>query len=96
LQVIENVERILGVELFCAAQALDFHQPLKSGKVLNSLHEAVRKQIPHLEKDCIMNELMETAIEIIKDKSLVRLAHKTASEHNLPFGTQWSDEFDRY
>jgi histidine ammonia-lyase len=96
LQVIENVERILGVELFCAAQALDFHKPLKSGKVLNSLHEAVRKQIPHLEKDCIMNELMETAIEIIKDKSLVRLAHKTASEHNLPFGTQWSDEFDRY
>jgi histidine ammonia-lyase len=45
LQVIENVEKILGVELFCAAQAVDFHAPLKSGKIMTALYEHVRSKI---------------------------------------------------
>lgn len=96
LQVIENVEKILGVELFCAAQALDFHKPLKSGMVLTKLHNAVRTRIPHIEEDQIMNEAMETAIEMIKGKELTLLAHQTAKENGLPLTTKWSAEFDEY
>ena len=31
-QVMDNTERILAIELFCAAQAVDYHAPLKPGK----------------------------------------------------------------
>ena len=31
LQIVENLEKIQGIELFCAAQGFDFRKPLKSG-----------------------------------------------------------------
>ena len=41
LQVINNAEKIIGIELMCAAQAIDFHAPLKPGKILQAIHEII-------------------------------------------------------
>src|SRR5690606_30796478 len=38
LQVIENLEKILAIELLCAAQCFDFRRPLKSGAMLEACH----------------------------------------------------------
>lgn len=96
LQAIENVEKILGVELFCAAQAVDFHAPLKSGKIMTALYEHVRTKINHVTEDQIMYEDMETAIEIIRSGELLKLAREVAEKEELELETQWSGEFDRY
>lgn len=96
LQVIENVEKILGVELFCAAQAVDFHAPLKSGKIMTTLYEHVRTKIKHVTEDQIMYEDMETAIEMIQSGELLTLAKEIAEKEGLELETPWSGEFDRY
>ena len=85
LQVIENVQKILGIELFCAAQAVDYHQPLKQGKILAAVHDFVRTKIEHLEHDQIMYDMMETSINMVKDDEIVKVAEKAAKENNISF-----------
>ncbi|WP_425391663.1 histidine ammonia-lyase [Ekhidna sp.] len=96
LRVIENVEKIIGVEIFCAAQALDFHRPLKSSKIMAAIHEHVRRKIDHITKDGVMNEKMETAIEMVKNKELIKVAKEVAQKEGISLNTDFSDEFDRY
>jgi histidine ammonia-lyase len=96
LQVIENVEKILGVELYCAAQAVDFHAPLKSGKIMTALYEHVRTKIKHVTEDQIMYEDMETAIGIVRSGELLTLAREVAEKEGLALETSWSGEFDKF
>lgn len=79
LQVIENVEKILGIELFCAAQAVDYHQPLKPGKILAAVHDFVRTEIDHFEEDQIMYDRMENAIEMVQQGKIVAVANKAST-----------------
>lgn len=93
LRVIENVEKILGIELFYAAQAMDFQAPLKSGKVMTAIHEHVRTKITPVINDRVMTEDMEAAIEMIQSGELIDIANKVAKEEGLPFETEWSKVF---
>jgi histidine ammonia-lyase len=49
--IVENVERIVAIELMCAAQAVEFRRPLKSSPVLEEVVAAVRGVTPRLEQD---------------------------------------------
>ncbi|MEN2282755.1 histidine ammonia-lyase [Algoriphagus sp. SE2] len=93
LQVIGNVEKILGVELFYAAQAMDFHAPMKSGKIMTAMYEHVRSKINPVEFDRVMTEDMEMAIELIQSGELVTIAKEVANTENLKFDTEWSELF---
>lgn len=79
LQVIENVEKILGIELFCAAQAIDYHHPLKPGKILAAVHAFVRTEIDHFEEDQIMYDRMENAIQMVQQGKIVAVATEAES-----------------
>ena len=94
LRVIENVEKIIGIELFYAAQAMDFHAPLKSGKVMTAIHEHVRTKITPVVKDRVMTEDMEAAIDLIQSGDLIKIANEVAIKEGLPFETKWSRKFD--
>jgi len=76
LQIIENVEKILAIELLCAAQAFDFRRPLKSSKILEACHEYTRKKIPHLTEDTILSDFIEAAIEIINCNELLKISNQ--------------------
>ena len=93
LRVIENVEKILGIELFYAAQAMDYHAPLKSGKIMTAIYERVRKAIDPVVSDRILYEDMETAIDLVKSGELVSLAKQVADREGLAFETEWSELF---
>ncbi|RIW15258.1 histidine ammonia-lyase [Algoriphagus lacus] len=94
LRVIGNVEKILGIELFYAAQAMDYHAPLKSGKIMTAIYERVRQEIDPVVSDRIMYEDMETAINLVKSGELVTLAKKVADQEGLAFETEWSELFN--
>ncbi|OOG78269.1 histidine ammonia-lyase [Algoriphagus sp. A40] len=94
LRVIGNVEKILGIELFYAAQAMDYHAPLKSGKIMTAIYERVRQDIDPVVSDRILYEDMETAIDLVKSGELVTLAKNVAKEEGLAFETEWSEMFD--
>ena len=55
-KVMENVKRILAIELMTAAQALDFRRPLRTSPKLEKLMSAYRNEIPFLEHDRVMYE----------------------------------------
>ena len=78
LRVCGNLARILAVELFCAAQAFDFHRPLKSSPTLEAVHEYIRQQIPHAAEDRIYGKDLLAAEEIIKSGALLKIvkAHR--------------------
>ncbi len=96
LQVIENVEKILGIELFCAAQVMDFHSGLKSSVAMQAIHDFVRKSIDHIEKDRVMSDDMEKAINMVKTGSLVEIVDKALAKENLNLETSFSTDFDRF
>jgi histidine ammonia-lyase len=52
--IVDNVERIVAIELMCAAQAIEFRRPLKSSPQLERVHEAVRAVVPRLEQDRVL------------------------------------------
>jgi histidine ammonia-lyase len=54
-QIVENVERIVAIELMCAAQAVEFRRPLRSSPQLEAVHDAVRKVVPRLEQDRVLS-----------------------------------------
>lgn len=53
-QVVENAERIVAIELMCAAQGLEFRRPLRSSPELERAHAAVREVVPRLEQDRVL------------------------------------------
>jgi len=53
-QIVEHVERIVAIELMCAAQAVEFRRPLKSSPRLEAVHDAVRAVVPKLEQDRVL------------------------------------------
>jgi histidine ammonia-lyase len=50
-QIVENAERIVGIELMCAAQGVEFRQPLKPSREIGRAHAVVREVVPRLEAD---------------------------------------------
>jgi histidine ammonia-lyase len=73
LKVVENLEKILAIELLCAAQAFDFRRPLKSSDILEACHNYYRQKIPHVTEDVVLSELIEKSLNIIKNKQLVSI-----------------------
>jgi histidine ammonia-lyase len=53
-QIVEHAERIVGIELMCAAQGLESRRPLKSGKGLERAYDAVRRVVARLDQDRVL------------------------------------------
>ena len=96
LQVLENVEKIQAIELICAAQALDFHAPLKPTPIVDAVHQQVRTLIPHIASDEIMTAYLEEALALVRSGSLIGLAKETSENTGYPYITEQQDLFDRY
>lgn len=67
-KVMENVERVLAIELFNAAQALDFrHQEgLKSSPFIEKMVEDYRKCVPFVEIDEIMYKHIHSSVRFLQ------------------------------
>ncbi|MBO4737944.1 MAG: histidine ammonia-lyase [Bacteroidales bacterium] len=65
-RIVENTEKLLGIELFNAAQALEFRKPLKSSPLIEKILEMYRTQVPFVENDMLMYENMKTSTEFIQ------------------------------
>ena len=65
-QLVNNVERILAIELFNASQALHFRAPLKSSEFIESFLTVFRQEVPFVNEDRILHDDIENSIEFIK------------------------------
>ena len=65
-KVILNTERVLAIELFNAAQALDFRLPLRSSAPLCRLYDDFRKVVPFILNDELMYPHIANAVEFLR------------------------------
>jgi histidine ammonia-lyase len=65
LKVLNNVEKILAIELLTAAQALDFRRPLKSSEIVENIHSDFRKKVSFNDSDRVLHEDMQQSILFI-------------------------------
>ncbi len=71
LDVLGNVETVLGIELFTAAQALDYRKPLKPGRGVDGAHEFVRSIVPHTEVDYQFRNDLDRCADMVRDATLL-------------------------
>ncbi|MEX0636688.1 MAG: aromatic amino acid lyase, partial [Ferruginibacter sp.] len=64
-RVIDNLEKILAIELLSAVQALEFRRPAKTSPQLEEVITAFRKEIPFNEADRVLHNDLKIAIEFI-------------------------------
>ena len=65
LRVINNVEKVLAIELLSAAQALDFRRPMQSSLPVERLMESFRKKVSFNEVDRLLHIDMMEAIDFV-------------------------------
>ena len=65
-KVVENLQRILAIELFNASQALEFRRPIKSSPIIEKLISDYRKHVPFIDSDKIMYTEIEKSVQFLK------------------------------
>ncbi|MCW5588944.1 MAG: histidine ammonia-lyase [Legionellales bacterium] len=73
LTMIEHCETILAIEFLAAAQGIDFHQPLKTSKLLQTAHQALRQVVPFYDQDRYVAADIATAKIILNQLAVQKL-----------------------
>ena len=73
-RMLENLNRILGVELLCAAQGIGFRAPLTTSKPLGRVVSALRESVPALAEDRYLAPDLERAAVLVAGGSVVESA----------------------
>src|SRR5438034_3534065 len=63
LRVVQNVERVLAIELLTAVQALEFRRPLKSSPAIEKIVAAFRGKVSFNHSDRVLRNDMINAVE---------------------------------
>ena len=71
VRVVDNVETVLAIELFNAAQALEFRRPARSSAALETVFADYRKSVPFVITDTYMHPLIEKSVEFIRNESYI-------------------------
>ncbi len=66
LKVVENVERILAVELMNAAQALEFRKPTKPSEFIENFINEYRQYVPFIDDDQVMYNHIQASINFLQ------------------------------
>ncbi len=71
-QISENLQQILALELFSAAQAVDFRKKeigadKKLGRKTQPVYDLIRRQVPFIEEDTVMYPYMKIVKDLLED-----------------------------
>lgn len=66
LRIINNLERILAIELLNASQAIEFRRPLKSSEFIEMFLKSYRKEVPFVSEDRILHYDIKNTINFLQ------------------------------
>jgi len=71
-QVADNLENILSLELFCAAQGIDFRRKAFGGEQqlgngTREIYERIRKMVPFIERDEYMKVYLDSVLQVVRE-----------------------------
>lgn len=67
-RVVLNTERVLAIELFNAAQALEFRRPAHTSPELERMVADFRKRVPFIDNDTVMYPHIEASVEFLRER----------------------------
>jgi histidine ammonia-lyase len=70
-QILENIEKILAIELMYAAQAMEFRRPNKFSEILEENHKIIRNKVKKLEDDRLLKDDIYEMISLVKTQSII-------------------------
>ncbi len=74
--ILENTERVIAIELLCAAQAMDLLTQGRPGAGTEEAYRAVREIVPVMKEDRVLYRDIEAVIELVKGGELVERVEK--------------------
>jgi histidine ammonia-lyase len=74
--VVANASRVLACELLCAAQGLEFVQPLRPGKGAEAAYRHIREHVRPLGRDRTLHRDLEAVERLIRSGSLLRVVEE--------------------
>jgi histidine ammonia-lyase len=69
--VVENTWNVIAMELFAAAQGLEFRKPLRPAKLVEKAYRAIRTEIPPVDEDRAFYRDIDALAGIMRTGSLV-------------------------
>lgn len=73
LKVVLNSEKILAIELYNAAQAMDFRRPLKTSPFLEEFLSDYRKDVKFVQQDVLMYKGINKTVEFLNSTDFKRI-----------------------
>ena len=64
--MLDNTAAVVGIEWLCAAQAIEFHRPLRSSDAIEAQLARLRERVAHLSVDRLMAPDIEAAIALVE------------------------------
>lgn len=65
LRIVENVERILAIELLNGSQALEYRRPLLSSEFIESFVQSYREEVTFVSEDRILHYDIEKSVAFL-------------------------------
>jgi histidine ammonia-lyase len=65
LKIMENLERILAIELLNASQAIEYRRPLKSSEFIEQFLKSYRTEVPFIGEDRILHYDIEKSVTFL-------------------------------
>lgn len=69
-RVVQNLERVLAIELLCAAQGVDFLKPLLSSKPLEAVRATIRAAVPFMDIDRVVYDDVEAVRRMVESGAI--------------------------
>lgn len=67
LRVVENVEKVLAIELMTAAQAIEFRRPAQTSPILEKMLHDFRKEVLFCHEDRILHDDMVKSVDFVRN-----------------------------
>jgi histidine ammonia-lyase len=88
-QINDNVERILAIELLCAAQGIDFRkkklgQTARLGRGTAPVYDLIRSRVPFYERDAVLYLAIESLRQMVANGEILAVVETTLGESATP------------
>ena len=72
--ILNNVERVLGIELLTACQGIEFRRPLKSSPIIEEVVHSFQQVVPFVEVDRLLHNDMQKAVTFLQQHPLTGIS----------------------
>lgn len=77
LRILHHAQQVVGIELLCAAQALDFRRPLHPAPGTQRAYDAVRAVVSPLTADRVLAPDLAAALDLVQQRTVIRAVEGT-------------------